>query len=341
MLSVDDLKKHIKNGNLSPLYLISGTEDHIINEALSAFSASLGEGEKDFNYSVYDYYDTPIQTVVEDAETMPFIGERRIVILKNAIFLTGAKDKSKVEHHFPAFEAYINEPVEYTVFVIVAPYEKLDERKKIVKLLKKEAQVMPAAPLSVDEARKWMRQKAASLSITIENDATELLLVRLGANLASLRSEIEKMALYAGEHGTVTKETVEQLVPKTLDDDIFGLVDDIVKGQNEEALRTMYDLLKQNYEPIQILALVARQFRIIFGVKELSKKGYGEKQMASALKIHPYAAKLALRQAGKFNEKSLRMLLDRLAECDYEMKTGKMDKVLILELLIVQIARMR
>jgi DNA polymerase-3 subunit delta len=174
----------------------------------------------------------------------------------------------------------------------------------------------------------------------MDDDAADLLLVRLGSNLASLRSEIEKISLYTGE-GTVTKETVEKLVPKTLDDDIFGLVDDVVKGRNEQALRTMYDLLKQNYEPIQILALISRQFRIIFGVKELSKKGYGEKQIASALKIHPYAAKLAGKQAGRFSEKSLRWMIDRFAESDYEMKTGKMDKVLILELLIVQVASLR
>ncbi|MFC0188119.1 DNA polymerase III subunit delta [Fictibacillus aquaticus] len=340
MVTIDALKKQIKQRSLSPLYLIAGTEQHIINEALQAFSSSFEEGEKDFNYSVYDYQESPIQTAVEDAETMPFIGERRIVILKNAVFLTGAKDKSKADHNLASFEAYIKEPVDYTVFVIVAPYEKLDERKKIVKLLKKEAQVIPAAPLSHDEARKWLMERTRDLSLKMEDEAAELLLARLGANLASLRSEIEKISLYTGE-GTVTKETVEKLVPKTLDDDIFALVDDVVKGRNEQALRTMYDLLKQNYEPIQILALISRQFRIIFGVKELSKKGYGEKQIASALKVHPYAAKLAGRQASRFSEKSLKWMIDRFAECDYEMKTGKMDKVLILELLIVQIASLR
>ncbi|MBD5071942.1 DNA polymerase III subunit delta, partial [Xanthomonas citri pv. citri] len=78
----------------------------------------------------------PLDQAIADAETFPFMGERRLVIVKNPYFLTGEKKKEKIEHNVSALESYIQSPAPYTVFVLLAPYEKLDERKKLTKALK-------------------------------------------------------------------------------------------------------------------------------------------------------------------------------------------------------------
>ncbi|MGC4375967.1 DNA polymerase III subunit delta [Fictibacillus sp. Mic-4] len=336
-MSLSNIVKKLKQQKVAPFYLITGTEGYIIDEALSSIEkAVLNDEEKDFNLSVYDYQETPIQVAVEDAETLPFMGERRIVILKNAIFLTGAKEKSKVEHDLTSFEQYVNHPVDYTIFIIVAPYEKLDERKKIVKLLKARSEMINASSVGHDAASDWAKNRAAEQNVQMENDAAQFLISKIGTELSLLAQEIDKMVLYVGENGVISVDTVNELVSRTLEEDIFSLIDDIVHKRIDQALRTFYDLLIQNEEPIKILSLMARQFRIIFGVKELSQRGYGEKQIASMLKLHPYVVKLAGGQARLFTEKELLSILDRLAEADYEMKTGKMDKVLLLELIIME-----
>jgi DNA polymerase-3 subunit delta len=221
----------------------------------------------------------------------------------------------------------------------VVPHEKLDERKKIVKQLKSQAETIQVSQLSNETAEKWLLKEAEASGVTIDKEAIELLLARLGTKMAVLAKEMEKMALFVGSNGIITKKTVDELVARTLEDDVFGLVDHVVHKRTEFALRSFYDLMKQNQEPIQIHALITRQFRIINGVKELHKKGYGEKQMASALKLHPYAVKLASKHAKEFDEVFLRNCLDDFAEIDYKMKTGQMDKMLLLEMEIVKLSQ--
>ncbi|MFD2992052.1 DNA polymerase III subunit delta [Fictibacillus nanhaiensis] len=339
VLSVETLKKKIKNNESSSVYLIWGTEIYLAEEAIQTITGLLSPDEKDFNLSVHNLDEISVQEIIEDAETMPFLGDRRVVVIKNANFLTAAKDKSKIEHDFKVFEKYIQNPAEFTTLVIVVPHEKLDERKKIVKLVKAQSEMIQVSELSNDTAEKWLHKEASNLEVSIDGEAVQLLLSRLGTRMAVLAKEMEKMALFVGVNGVITKETVDTLVARTLEDDVFALVDHVVHKRTEQALRSFYDLMKQNQEPIQIHALITRQFRMINGVKELQKKGYGEKQIASSLKLHPYAVKLAAKHANRFQEVFLRECLNEFAETDYKLKTGQMDKTLLLELEIVKLSQ--
>src|SRR5690606_9830723 len=149
---------------------------------------------------------------------------------------------------------------------------------------------------------------------------------------------IEKMCLYVGSNNQITEDTVHLLVPRTLEQNIFELIEKVVNRKPSEALRIFYDLLQNNEEPIKIVALLANQFRLIYQVKELSKRGYGQKQIAGNIKVHPFRVKLAAGQSNLFTQEELFVIIDKLAEADFEMKNGKKDKKLILELFIMNLA---
>ncbi|TLS39342.1 DNA polymerase III subunit delta [Pseudalkalibacillus caeni] len=338
MLSIADVKKNLKQGKINGIYVVYGTESFLSDEIQKEIVKKvLSDDEKEFNLSVYDLNEVPIDIAVEDAETLPFMGEKRVVILRNPVFLTGLKDKSKVEHDLHIFERYVQNPSESSVMIINAPYEKLDERKKIVKLLKKNAAYVEAAGLNNSSIEGWLDQRAKELGVEITGDGKGKLLQLSGSNMMILNSEIDKMALYVGDQGIIDEEVVTLLVARTLENDIFTLVDKIVRREMDDAFRILYDLLKVNEEPIKILALIGRQFRIIYQVKELSRRGYGQKQIASALKLHPYAVKIAMQQSSSFEENTLLTIQEKIADADYEMKTGAMDKRLLLELLLTRI----
>ena len=133
-----DIWKQIKQREIAPIYLLYGTEAFLINETKQLLlNQVLDEEEKDFNFTAYDLEETPIETALEDAETFPFLGEKKVIFLHNPKFLTAEKTKEKIDHNIAVLERYLKEPAPYTVLVISAPYEKLDERKKITKELKK------------------------------------------------------------------------------------------------------------------------------------------------------------------------------------------------------------
>lgn len=332
-----DVWKQLKKKQFAPLYLLYGPEGFIIKETITKIAENaLEDDEAEFNISTFDLEETPLSVALEEAETFPFIGERKLIILHNPVFLTAEKTKEKVEHNVDQLLAYLENPSPFSIVVLAAPYEKLDERKKITKQLKKHAAVVEATKLKEQELERWVTEQASFHGVGIEREAVNELLSTAGQNLMLLANEIAKMALYAQEEKLITVETVTQLAVKSLEQNIFTLIDFIMNRRTAEAIELLQDLLRQNEEPIKILALMASQIRIMYVAKGLAKEGYGQQKIASHLKIHPYRVKLALEKAQYFQEQELMMFLNNVADADYKMKTGQMDKVLLLELIILR-----
>jgi DNA polymerase III subunit delta len=333
-----EIRKKIKNKQFSPLYLFFGTETFLMNETKDFLTAGvLEEHEKDFNLAIFDLEETPIEIALEDAETLPFMGEKRMVVLKNPYFLTGEKAKEKVEHSLETLEQYIQQPAPYSVVVFMAPYEKLDERKKITKLLKQHADVLEVNALDEKDLVKWISARALMHQVTIDDESAKLIMQLTSSNLMLISNEVDKLSLFVGETGHITPETVNLLVARTLEQNIFELIDKAVHRKLDEAFRIFYDLLKNNEEPIKILSLLATQFRLIFQVKDLVRQGYGQQQIAGMLKVHPYRVKLAAAQSNLFSTENLMGMINHLAEMDFEIKNGKMDKKLAVELFLMKL----
>jgi len=333
-----DVWKKIKKKQFTPMYVLYGTEDFLINETKQLLiNYALSEEEIEFNLSSYDLEETPIEVAIEDAETFPFVGERRLIFLNNPTFLTGEKSKSKIEHNLNKLEAYLKEPAPYSIIVFSGAYEKLDERKKLTKELKRQGTVVEAKKLNEQELILWVKERVAINGVEIDDEAVHQLLTLSGTNLLMLTTEVDKLALYANGGKKIDVNMVEKLVSRSLEQNIFSLVDKIVQRKIEDAFRIYYDLLKQNEEPLKILAILAGQFRLIYQVKELARKGYGQQQIAGFVKVHPFRVKLAAGQARLFEDEELAQIMNMLADADYLAKTGGMNKEMILEMFLFRL----
>jgi DNA polymerase III subunit delta len=334
---VVDFWGKIKQRTLAPLYLLYGTETFLLNETLERIvRIALKDEERDFHLSMYDCEELPIEAAVEEAETLPFFGEKKVVVVKNPYFLTAEKGKEKIEHNLKKLEEYITSPSPFSIVIFVGLYEKLDERKKITKRLMNEAEVFVASPLHEKELHRWISERVKENGVTVTEEAKDTLLQLAGTNLMILANELDKLALFVGQTGTIAKETVEMLVSRTLEQNVFVLVEKVVQRNISEALQVFYDLLENQEEPIKILSLLASQFRLLYQVKWLAAKGYGQQQIASLLKVHPFRVKLALEQTALFSEHELMKIMYDLAEADYQMKSSAMDKRLLMELLLIK-----
>lgn len=333
-----DLWNSFKKKQFQSLYLFYGKESFLLNETIrKLLTEAISEDEREFNYSVYDMEETNIETAVEDGETMPFLGERRMVVVKNPYFLTSEKKKEKVEHNLKKLEQYVENPAPFTVFIFLLPHEKIDERKKLTKQIKKAATVVEMNSFSEEETVKWIKEKAEAENVAMEKEAIDELMEKTSGNLMIIDKEMEKLCAYVGSGNKLTAEIVKQLVARSLEQNVFDLIDAVVKKKTEEAFKIFYDLLKINEEPIKILSLLTQQFRLLYQVKQLSKSGYGQDRMASSLKVHPFRIKLALKQEKQFSASELQSIIKALAETDFEIKTGKKDRQLALEFLLLKL----
>lgn len=330
--------KGITQGRVLPIYVCYGTEKYLQQEFINHLINKLIEPEqRAFAVSRYDLSETSLDMVLDDAETMPFLADKKIVIAKNALFFTGAKESTKVEHRMERLLDYMKSPVDYAVLIFVVDTDKLDERKKIVKALKDSQSAIPFLPLSVEELTKWMIRRAEKWEVTFGEGAIHKFILYTGAQLQLITTELEKLSLFVGSNGCITQELIGQLVVRNAEQNVFILMDEIVKQRLGHALAILHDLLKQREEPIKILLLIARQFRIMLQIKELEHQGYSQQQIASSIGAHPYAVKLASEQGRSYSLAKLSGMLSRLGELDFRMKSGKVDKALGLELFILEI----
>lgn len=330
--------KAVKQGEVSSVYLLYGSEKYQMNE-FAAFLESqlLTKEDKDFALIHMDLGETPIQAVVEEAETVPFMVPRKLIFVRDNSLFTAGKDNSKVEHKVETLLDYMENPADYSVIVFMVQQEKLDERKKVVKAVKKAGTALAFMPLGSDELLKWVEKQASKQGCSFAPGAAETLVRNAGTALQTLSGEIDKLCLYAGAGGTIDETTVNQMVARNTEQNVFALVEDIANLRIDKALAIFYELLKQREEPIKIAALITRQFRIILHVKTLSKQSYSQQQIASQLGLHPYAVKIAGEQARKFETSRLENILNHLGELDYKMKTGGVDKVLGLEMFLLRL----
>lgn len=329
----------IKKGQLQPVYLFLGKEDFFIEEAKQLLLRTVvDEADKDLNVGIFNMDGTLVDRALEDAESLPFFGERRLVIIENPLFLTAEKSKNGLEHDLGWLESYLENPAPSTVLAIFAPYEKLDSRKKIAKLLTKKAVTVDVSPLAEKEARKFLGDMIKNEGYQMNRDALELFYERIENQLSRGMRELPKLFLSGSEDKKITKQMVIDLIPRNLEQNIFELVTQVLNKNTYLAIQIYRDLLLQKEEPIKVNAILLGQFRLLLQVKLLSKNGYQQTDITKVLKVHPYRVKLAFQQVRHLSEKVLADAFQGLVETEYNMKTGQGLKEIQFELFLIRYA---
>ncbi len=329
----------IKKGQFSPVYLFLGTETYFIQEARKLLlEHAMPEEDQDLNVGTYNLDEVPLSHALEDAESIPFFGDRRVVIVDQPVFLTGEKAKAGIEHDTEWLERYLNNPSDSTILVFFAAYEKLDNRKKISKLIQKKATVVSVAPLKEAEARNYLNQVIQNEGYHMDRQSLQFFFERIEDNLSKGMDELQKLFLAAMTDKKITKQMVEDLVPRNLEQNIFDIVTYVLKKDSQKAIQTYRDLLLQKEEPIKINAILLGQFRLLIQVRLLAKKGYQQPDIAKVLKIHPYRVKLASGQIRNMDENRLQKAYLGLVEAEKKMKTGDGLKDIQFELFMLKYA---
>ena len=309
------------------VYLLYGTVDYLINKTIDKIISDNKIDE--FNINKYDLTNSLLTDIINDASSMSLFSDKKIIIVNNAYIFTG-NNKKYLEQDTLELEKYLNNINDNTILIFNVNSEKLDERKKITKLIKKNRLVKDFNSIDNISLVKNLFD-----DYSISNDNVKYLISRVGDDSSLLASEIEKIKIYKNEDKTITFDDITNLTTKSLEVNNFKLIDAIINKNKAEAFNLYQDRIKLNEEPIAIIISLANQIRIMYQVKQLYLNGYTENNIASILKIHPYRVKLASQNAKKYDSNILLNYLKQLADLDINIKTGKVDKTLGLELFII------
>ncbi|AXH98956.1 DNA polymerase III subunit delta [Sporosarcina sp. PTS2304] len=324
----------IEKGDVQPVYLLTGTEQHLLDETIKKLIRAI-PGMTSAEVNRFDLEEIPIQAVLEVADELPFLVEHKLIVAKNCSFLKATdQSKDKQNHQLEHFEKWLENPSPTATVVFIAPYEKLDARKRITKKIKKHAVVVEAETLQGQDLSTWIMQHGKDKGIVFEKNEANLLMDMSGTDLLTLSTEVEKIAAYLSYKGTVTAEIIEQLVARTPEMDVFRLTDSFVNGKIAESLAVYHDLMRNGEEPIMLTSLIASQVRLMIHVVNLRKKGYQQQQIATTLHIHPYRVKLMMQRTLPPMPILLKALND-LATIDLQLKTTSGNRQRRLELFLM------
>lgn len=338
-MTIKQLVATIEQEPLASCYLVEGNEEYFQQFVRQAFFNRLKMDENHLNFSHIDMDTQTIDALLDEAETLPFFGDERLIFIEQPYFLTSEKRTGAPEQNLDRLLAYLKDPVPSSILVFFANYEKLDERKKITKALRKSSVILDVKPPSDQEVKKIVQAKVNEAKVDIEPAALAYLLEATELNLTKIMRELEKLVVYANQTKQIDYQAVTQLIPKTLENNVFELTQGILQGKTEQAIRQYRELVVQGEETIKINAILIGQVRLYLQVALLMKKGMQQGAIAQQVKAHPYRVKLAMQQVKKYTTRELMALYDELVENDYQMKTGQMAKEYLFELFILKTTR--
>ncbi|MCH3906453.1 MAG: DNA polymerase III subunit delta [Lactobacillus sp.] len=243
---------------------------------------------------------------------------QKLILVKNPYFLTSKvpqKDQAKVKQ---LQQIFANLPELTDALVIVASYERIDQRRKITKLLKKYCLFVSTA-VKPYQLGDFFKKLSKQEGVPFEPGALKLLLERSDQVMATALGNYAKLkAICNGQ--VITQAMVRQNIDRSLAQNVFAILEKALAGQVEQAVMRLDDQLREGVAPAAILAVFASQLEFQVCVKTLAQRGRSEMEITKQLNAHPYRIKLALRS--RTNLTRLRRLLREVIELDFRYKNG-------------------
>lgn len=322
------LNEDLKTRNFGHIYLLYGEEAYLKKHYKRRFQqAILPEGDT-MNFSYFEGKDTNITEVIDIAQTMPFFSERRLIVLENTGFLKNA---------CPQLADYLKAVPESTYFLLIE--NEVDKRGRVYKAVKEHGHITELARQDADTLTKWILGLVKREGKKIAASTVRYFLEKEGTDMENLQNELEKLFSYTMERDSITAEDIDVVCTSQIKNKIFDMVDAVALKDQRRALQYYYDLLALKEPPMRILYLLTRQFRILLQTKELVAQGADKKQIAEKIKVPPFSVGKYQNQARMFYKEEIVCVLERAADMEEAVKTGRLSDTLSVELFIVEFSR--
>lgn len=335
-----DLLDALKRGDIAPVYLFYGPEVYLREQALARFrEALLDPTTADFNLDLLDGEKVTPEDIVAAVSTPAVMAARRLVIVRHPVLFKAVKaradgEKVGIKPGEAALFAYLEQPAHDTCLIFNS--DTVDKRRKSYKLVAKRGRAVEFSLLKPVELIRWLEQQARQGNRGIRRQAAEELVHRCRGSLMLLSKEIEKLINYTAPGETITLADIDDLVPARTEDSIFAVVDAIGERQWAKAAGGIRDLVLNREQPHYILAMIARQFRLILLAGQLKKEGCPGGELVARLGVHPFVAKKVQEQGKNFSDQQLLKILESLQEVDVSIKTSRQEFYPAMEMMILK-----
>jgi len=330
-----ELMQDIKDKNFRPLYLLFGDERYLVQ----LYEARLRDAviEPSFaamNMDIFEGKTVTAEEIEVRAATLPFMSERRLLVVRDSgLFAPGRKDESeRIAEFFKSLP-----PDSVIVFV----ESDVDKRSKAYKQAAANGRAVEFVTPTENELVAWTLRQFKEQGKSISQGDAALLLRYAAFDMHTVMSEIAKLSAFVGTREQVTANDINAVCTKSTEVRIFELVDAVAAKNAAKALESFDNLLANKESPLMIIAMIARQFRIILMCKDCARRGLNADATAAATGLRTFMVRAALGQGKGFDEATLVEALHDCGETDNMIKTGQTQDRLGIEMLIVKYCNLR
>ncbi|QIA27957.1 DNA polymerase III subunit delta [Thermaerobacter sp. PB12/4term] len=376
----------IEQGQIQPVYVLHGPETYWHDAIIQALRRTLLPDGDVLNLTQLDGRSAAPAQAVEQARTVPFLAERRLVVVREAAWLAprgaaassgrgtggsaqggggrstggdagghaggagsqGGADQPEAggagsgssagtgrstDPAEGALLAYLDDPSPSAVLVISHPPE-LDGRRAAVRRLRQRGWAVACQPLRDEALGQWLARQAAAWGKELDPEAVAWLVESGEPDLRRLASELAKVATYVGDRRRITAADLRQVGVAVATAGVFELVDAIVAGRRRQAMELVGRLLDASEPPLRLLALIARQYRILAYAASLRRQGGDVADLQAWLQLHPFVARKAWQQSRRLAPDRAMAALEAVLEADVGIKQGRWPARIGLERLV-------
>lgn len=319
------LLEDLNKGEFKKVYLLFGEESYLKNLYKNKLKDALIPEGDTMNVTSYEGKSIDVRLVIDQAETMPFFADKRFILIENSGFFKNANVQ---------MAEYIPQIPESTCMVFVE--NEVDKRGKVYKAVKSAGRVVELGRQDEKTLTRWILGALKKEHRNITEATMHLFMEKTGTDMENIQRELEKLVCYTMGRDVITAEDVETICTTRTVNKIFDMINAIAEKRQKKALDLYYDLLALKEPPMRILFLITRQFNLLMQVKELRNQGFDTQALAPKIGLQSFIARNYVRQAESFTLDRLKEAVNDCVEAEEAVKTGQMNDVMSVELLIVK-----
>lgn len=305
---------------------------HLLERAWREQMEAIGEQGECVHY---DWPETSLRQAIQEAYSGSLFGERMLVSIRGVDCLTTGYKGKLSEEEAAALQAVVDEMPEHPM-IFYTSGEKLDERRKIVKALQAASHVrMVSLTKQSEDDRRVLLERWMGRDLILTVPQRQEVLRRTQGSLGGLYNEVEKLKLFAHSSGRISDDDLAILVAGDSPPDVFSLIRSLVNGDIASAY-TQYKAMPATESTFGLLALIARQFRLIAIVHDKTHRAMSDARLAGLTGVHPYAVKMAREQSRKTSIHSCLRFLGEVGEIEYAIKSGRIQEHLAMDLFFMK-----
>lgn len=327
------------SSQLFTYYVLHGDDEFSRKAEVTAMYSRMGNNpEVALNSVRLDGTQTSVSAVLAAARSMPFLSDKRLVIVDGLLtHLTRRGAGKDARADLDGLLVALPTLPDWTRLIFHEP-GKLPDTHPIFRLIQTDSRgyIKEFKPLPEDKAVAWVANRIATEQATIEPAAARQLVTLVGPDLRALDTEIVKLTLYTNRERIIKEADVLLLVHGAPESNIFQFVNMIATQSGRAAIAMLHRMLDERKEPLAILGMVNRQSRLLLQVKSHIESGGDSRELSRLLNVNERGMSDLLKQAARFSLERLEAMHRTLLDIDFRIKTGQIDGVLALDTLVAE-----